>query len=174
MTISEPMKRFIIRWGEMGTRWGINRTIAQIHGLLFISEYPLNAEDITMILDVARSNVSTGLKELMNWGLVKSVHKAGDRRDHFEAIKDIWEVSTLILDQRKKQEIDPTINLLKECLSEYETKTSRSENLYTKKKLKEMLSFFETMAGWYSQVRKMPVAKVLNFINLGKHFKGFK
>src|SRR6476661_1661918 len=100
-TLTPTTTRFILHWGEMGTRWGINRTVAQIHALLFISPKPLTAEQIADTLSVARSNVSTSLKELQSWGIVRVVHAMGDRRDHFESLKDVWEMFRIILDERK-------------------------------------------------------------------------
>ena len=102
-------QNFILHWGEMGTKWGINRTVAQIHALLFISEEPLNAEGICNRLGVARSNVSNSLKELQNWGIVNVVHLPGDRRDHFESVKDVYELFRIIATERKRREIDPTL-----------------------------------------------------------------
>jgi DNA-binding transcriptional regulator GbsR (MarR family) len=102
--LSPVQRRFILHWGEMGTKWGVNRTVAQVHALLFISPSPLNAEDIVDALDVARSNVSTSLKELQGWGIVRMVHVPGDRRDHFESLKDVWEMFRIIVDERKKRE----------------------------------------------------------------------
>src|SRR5205809_273814 len=113
-------QKFVLHWGEMGTRWGINRTVAQIHALLFISPKPLNAEEIAETLGVARSNVSNSLKELQGWGIVKLVHVMGDRRDHFESLKEVWEMFRVVLDERKRREIDPTLRLLRECIAEAE------------------------------------------------------
>src|SRR6266849_1589093 len=111
-------QKFVLHWGEMGTRWGINRTVAQIHALLFLSPRPLNAEEIAQTLGVARSNVSTSLRELQGWGIVRLVHVLGDRRDHFESLKDVWEMFRMVLDERKKREIDPTLAMLRECIAE--------------------------------------------------------
>src|SRR5215471_4031385 len=111
-------QRFVVTWGEMGAKWGINRTVAQIHALLFLSPRPLNAEEIAAALGVARSNVSNSLKELQGWGIVRVVHLIGDRRDHFESMKDVWEMFQLILDERKKRESDPTRLFLRECVAE--------------------------------------------------------
>src|SRR5512141_1834592 len=119
-SLSPVQQKFILHWGEMGTRWGINRTVAQIHALLFITQKPLNAEDIVQALNVARSNVSTSLKELQGWGIVKLTHVLGDKRDHFESMKDVWEMFRVVLDERKKREIDPTIALLRACVAEAE------------------------------------------------------
>src|SRR5881628_1159381 len=113
-------QKFVLHWGEMGTRWGINRTVAQIHALLYISPRPLNAEEIAETLGVARSNVSNSLKELQGWGIVKLVHVMGDRRDHFESLKDVWEMFRIVLDERKKREIDPSLSMLQECIAEAE------------------------------------------------------
>src|SRR5689334_21922187 len=107
--LSPVQQRFILHWGEMGVRWGINRTMGQIHALLYLSVKPLDAEAICAALGVARSNVSNSLRELQNWGVVKVVHIMGDRRDHFESMTDVWEMFRQVLDERKKREIDPTI-----------------------------------------------------------------
>src|SRR5437764_1852531 len=119
MTPLNPVQqKFILHWGEMGTRWGINRTVAQIHALLYISPKPLNAEAIAETLAVARSNVSNSLKELQGWGIVKLVHVMGDKRDHFESMKEVWEMFRMVLDERKKRELDPTLAMLRECIAE--------------------------------------------------------
>src|SRR5574337_1153702 len=119
-TLTPVAQKFILHWGEMATRWGINRTVAQVHALLYISPRPLHAEEITKTLGVARSNVSTSLRELQSWGIVRVVHVLGDRRDHFESMKDVWEMFQVILDQRKRREIDPTLRVLQQCVAELE------------------------------------------------------
>ena len=108
-------ERFVLHWGEMAARWGVNRTVAQIHALLFLSVRPLNAEDIAARLQVARSNVSTSLRELQNWELVKVVHLMGDRRDHYETLRDPWELLRVLVKERKKREFDPTVAFLRDC-----------------------------------------------------------
>src|SRR5258708_24458104 len=108
-------QKFILHWGEMGARWGINRTVAQIHALLYLSARPLNAEEIATTLGVARSNVSNSLRELQGWGIVRISHILGDRRDHFESLKDLWEMFRIISDERKKREADPVLNMLREA-----------------------------------------------------------
>src|SRR5437870_2355266 len=132
-TLSPVAQKFILHWGEMGTRWGINRTVAQIHALLILSPKPLDAEEIAETLSVARSNVSTSLRELQGWGIVKIVHVMGDRRDHFESMKDPWEMFQIILNERKRREIDPTMQVLKDCLSEAEK--AGSSEAETKKRM---------------------------------------
>src|SRR5436853_2001438 len=118
--LSPVEQKFVLHWGEMGTRWGINRTVAQIHALLYMAPKPLNAEDIASTLAVARSNVSTSLKELQGWRIVRLVHVLGDKRDHFESMKDPWEMFRVVLDERKKREIDPTMRMLREYIAEAE------------------------------------------------------
>ena len=158
-------EKFILHWGEMGTRWGINRTVAQVHALLYLSPRPLNAEEIAEALSVARSNVSTSLKELQAWGLVKVIHDIGDRRDHFESMQDVWEMFRVVLDERKRREVDPTMALLKECMAAAEQ--AGSEENYSKERLAQMLEFFETMSSWYEQMRGMPTDCAVKFAKLG-------
>src|SRR5256714_1126266 len=143
-------KQYILHWGEMGTRWGINRTVAQIHALLYISPKPLNAEEIAETLDVARSNVSTSVKELQGWGIVKLVHVMGDKRDHFESMKDVWEMFRVVLDERKRREIDPTVNILRACIAEAEKE--KGADGYTQERLRGLGDFFETTTARYAQV----------------------
>jgi DNA-binding transcriptional regulator GbsR (MarR family) len=163
--LSAVAEKFVVHWGEMGARWGINRTVAQIHALLYVSPEPLNAEQIAETLSVARSNVSTSLKELHGWGLVKVTHVLGDRRDYFETLHDVWEMYQIILDQRKKREIDPTIDLLRECVTAAE-KAGRGE-AHAHRRLRELLDFFETMSRWYTDIRRMPTGAVIKFVRLG-------
>jgi len=165
MTLSTVQQKFVLHWGEMGTRWGINRTVAQIHALLFVSQKPLNAEDIVQVLGVARSNVSNSLKELQGWGIVKRVHVMGDSRDHFESMKDVWEMFRVVLDERKKREIDPTERMLHEFLAEAEADKETDE--YTRKRLRELTEFFGTTIAWYHQVRQWPMSALSRFVKAG-------
>jgi DNA-binding transcriptional regulator GbsR (MarR family) len=160
--LSPVQQKFILHWGEMGTRWGINRTVAQIHALLYISPKPLNADDLVGTLGVARSNVSSSLKELQGWGIVKMVHVLGDKRDHFESMKDVWELFRVVLDERKKREIDPTMRMLHECITEAEKDKETDE--YTEQKLRELQDFFETTTAWYMQVRQWPTTALTKFV----------
>src|SRR3954463_12860802 len=143
MKLSPVAERFILHWGEMGTRWGINRTVAQIHALLYLSPQPLTAEEIAETLSVARSNVSNSLRELQSWGIVRIAHVMGDRRDHFESMKDVWEMFRTIMDERKKRESDPTLHLLRELTARAEKKGDADP--YVRDRLKDMLGFFELM-----------------------------
>jgi DNA-binding transcriptional regulator GbsR (MarR family) len=165
VTLNPIQQKFILHWGEMGTRWGINRTVAQIHALLFISPKPLNAEEIAETLAVARSNVSTSLKELQGWGIVKLVHVMGDKRDHFESMKDVWEMFRVVLDERKRREIDPTLNMLRSCIAEAEK--DKSSDPYTQERLRALAEFFETTTAWYSQVRSWPLSAWPRFVKIG-------
>src|SRR5215510_12570311 len=139
MQLTPLIQKFILHWGEMGTRWGINRTVAQIHALLFLSQKPLTADEIAELLGVARSNVSNSLKELQGWGIVKVVHVMGDRRDHFESMKEVWEMFRVIMDERKRRETDPTLALLRECVAE--AKKGGAPEAETRTRLANMLSF---------------------------------
>ena len=165
MELTPIMQKFVLHWGEMGARWGINRTVGQIHALLYLSPRPLHAEEIADTLKVARSNVSTSIKELQNWGIVRVAHVMGDRRDHFESMKDVWEMFRVILDERKKRETDPTLQMLRESVAE--AKKAGSGDAYTRERLADMLSFFELMTTWYEQTRRMPTPAVLKFVKLG-------
>jgi DNA-binding transcriptional regulator GbsR (MarR family) len=165
ITLTPVQEKFILHWGEMGARWGINRTVAQIHALLFISPRPLNAEDIAATLNVARSNVSTSLKELQNWGIVRLVHVMGDKRDHFESMRDVWEMFRVVLDERKKRELDPTLTVLRDCL--LEAAKDPKVDAYTLNRLSELTDFFETMSQWYTQVRQWPTPILVKFIRAG-------
>ena len=163
--LSGVAKKFILHWGEMGARWGINRTVAQVHALLYLSDRPLHAEEIMQTLGVARSNVSNSLKELQGWGIVRIVHVMGDRRDHFESLTDVWEMFQIVLDERKRREIDPTMKLLRECLAEAEH--DKAAGAQVRQRLQAMLGFFETMSAWYAQIRRLPQGAVIKFVKLG-------
>ncbi len=158
MKLSETEERFILHWGEMGARWGINRTVAQIHALLYLSQTPLNAEEIVETLSVARSNVSNSLKELQGWGIVRVVHVMGDRRDHFESLKDVWDMFEVIIEERKRREIDPTIALLREL--KRNKKPANKREAHVDDRIRAMLSFMEQMTGWYSRVKTLPRASL--------------
>jgi DNA-binding transcriptional regulator GbsR (MarR family) len=164
-TLSPVQRKFILHWGEMGTRWGVNRTVAQVHALLYLSPTPLHADDIVDALDVARSNVSTSLKELQGWGIVKLVHVVDDKRDHFDSMKDVWEMFRVVLDERKKRELDPTVRMLHECLAD--AGHDKTTDAYTEERLRELQKFFETTTAWYAQVRRWPTAAVVKFVKRG-------
>jgi DNA-binding transcriptional regulator GbsR (MarR family) len=171
MTELTPAQQgFILHWGEMGSRWGINRTIAQIHALLYLSSEPLPMEAIAQTLSVARSNVSTSLRELQRWGVVKIVHVMGDRRDHYEGISDVWEMIRIILDERKKREFDPTLGVLRELVAM--AKESGAKDAATHQRLEEMLGFFESIASWYAQIKRLPTGSVIKIVKMGDKIIG--
>jgi DNA-binding transcriptional regulator GbsR (MarR family) len=167
--LSPITQKFILHWGEMGTRWGVNRTVAQVHALLFLSPKPLNAEEIAQTLSIARSNVSTSLRELESWGIVKPVHLLGDRREHYESMKDVWEMARVIFNERKRREIDPTLVVLRECVAELEQ--AETADPLTRERLLEMLSFLETMASVYEEVRRLPTGAVRNLVRMKGRLK---
>jgi DNA-binding transcriptional regulator GbsR (MarR family) len=165
MKLTPVMQKYILHWGEMGTRWGVNRTVAQIHALLYLSSDPLHAEDIAETLGVARSNVSTSLKELQSWGLVKITHVLGDRRDHFQSQKELWDIFLAIIEERKKREIDPTLTMLRECVLESEQDNKTSDEV--KKRIHNTLEFMELLTGWYEQMKKLPQPTLVKIMKLG-------
>lgn len=165
MQLTPTMQKYILHWGEMGTRWGVNRTVAQIHALLYLAPEPLHAEAISETLGVARSNVSTSLKELQSWGLVKVVHIMGDRRDHYLSLQDLWETFMVILEERKRREIDPTLTLLRNCDLEAEQDKATPEAM--KQRIHEMLEFMETVTNWYEQMRVVPRPMLVKLLKLG-------
>lgn len=148
----------------MGTRWGINRTVAQIHALLYLSPSPLTAEEITVTLGVARSNVSTSIRELVSWGLVRPVHVLGERREHYETIKDVWDMFKVIIEQRKRREVDPTVQLLRRSLLELEGEDGR--DTYTRERLQAMAEFFEAATGAYEEVSQLTPGKLRGFLKV--------
>ncbi|MHC4415231.1 MAG: GbsR/MarR family transcriptional regulator [Planctomycetota bacterium] len=167
--MTPAIQGFVLHWGEMGSRWGINRTVAQIHALLYLSPDPLHAEAIAETLSVARSNVSNSLRELQRWGVVKVVHVMGDRRDHYECMKDVWEMIQVILDQRKEREFDPTLVVLRELVAQ--AGESGEEKGHTHQRLVEMLDFFESIAVWYTQIRRLPTGSVIRFVRTGEKIR---
>jgi len=167
--LSHAEEQFILHWGEMGARWGISRTVAQVHALLYLAPKPLTGEEIATTLSVARSNVSTSLKELQNWGLVEVQHVLGDRREHYNSVKDAWELFKVILDGRKRREVDPTVIVLRQCIEEMDA--SGASQSYTRQRLGEMLEFFEILTKSYEQVRGMPKEELLRLFKLGETLK---
>lgn len=155
----------VLHWGEMGARWGISRTVAQIHALLYFSPKPMTADEIVESLGVARSHVSNSLKELQTWGVVKGVHILGDRREHFESIKDVWQMFEILLDERKRREMEPTLKTLRETSAQLDAGVA--VEAHTKQRLAELLEFFELMDGWFGEVRRLPLASRVKLVKLG-------
>lgn len=146
--------KFVLHWGEMGQAWGINRTMAQVHALLFISPEALDAAAISTLLGVSRSNVSTSLRELITWGVVRRVHVIGCRCDRFEALKDVFETFRVIMAERKRREMDPTIALLEHCVAE--AKAAGPDEEYTREQLEKMLEFTRLVTMFYGHIDRLP------------------
>ncbi|MCC5848366.1 MAG: MarR family transcriptional regulator [Verrucomicrobia bacterium] len=154
----------------MGVQWGINRTVAQVHALLYLSDEPLHAEAICDFLNVARSNVSTSLKELQGWGIVHKVGRLGDKRDHFESVQDVWELARIILNERKKREIDPTYRVLQTFVEEAKADEETSE--HSVKRLQEMATFLQVSSTWFERMNRMPKKAIQALIRFGGTGKG--
>lgn len=164
-------KTFVLHWGEMGTNWGVNRSVAQIHALLYLSDRPLHAEEIVDQLGIARSNVSTGVRELQSYGIVRRVHVEGDRRDHFAAETDLWEMLTRIVAERKRREIDPTVQLLDELALALKSDTSAPAQV--RERITQMHEFISTLGNWYDQVRGLPKPTLITLMKLGSKVARF-
>jgi DNA-binding transcriptional regulator GbsR (MarR family) len=164
MQLTQTSQKFILHWGEMGTRWGVNRTVAQIHALLYLTGKPLPADEIADTLSVARSNVSNSIRELQAWNLIKLVHVMGDRRDHFEASTDIWELSRTVIRERKEREIMPTIDMLRELLNHPEIMLDGVERA---NRVREMLTMLETMTLWSDEMLRLDTETLTKVLKLG-------
>lgn len=159
------VEKFVLHWGEMGSRWGVNRSVAQVHGLLYLTEKPLTADDICAELTIARSNVSNSLRELQSWGLVQRVHVMGDRRDHFTALKDVQQTFNAIVEGRKRREIDPTLSLLRDLANEAAGSTGTSR--HARQQIEQMLAFVDRLSDWYEDMRRIPDDTLMKMVALG-------
>lgn len=157
-------RRFVLHWGEMGSRWGVNRTVAQIHALLFVAGRPMHAEEISETLAVARSNVSTSLRELMNLNLVKLVHSLGDRRDHFETSKDVWALFRTVVRERKAREFDPTVTMLKGLVADADF---ASESAEVRTRMQDTLTLMSALSGWGDEMLRLEPATLMKLMKLG-------
>jgi DNA-binding transcriptional regulator GbsR (MarR family) len=166
MRLTPVMHRYIVHWGEMGTRWGINRSVAQIHALLYLAPQALHADEIGETLGIARSNVSVGIKELLAWNLVQVTHTLGDRRDFFIAERDPWEVIRMIIEGRKRREIDPTLSFLRDCVTELESDTETPPQV--RERIAGQLEFLETLTRWYDSIKGLPRKTLLKMMRLGE------
>lgn len=169
--LPDSVRQFVLHWGEMGGQWGVNRSVAQIHALLYLSERPLNAEEISDKLAIARSNTSNSLKELMAWQLIRRVPVLGDRREHFEAEVDLWQMLTAIAKGRKQREVDPAVAALKACRAEAEADPRISNTARTR--IEAMHDFVTTMDQWHDDMINVPPAKLLTAIKLGRKVLNF-
>jgi len=164
MNLPPLIQSFVMHFGEMGSRWGINRTVGQIYALLYISPAPLNAEMIAESLGFSRSNVSMGLKELESWRLTRIQHLPGDRRDHFTTPDDIWDIVRTLVEERRKREIEPTLSMLRSVI--LETPATRAEE-YAQGKMREMHELIEMLTGWYEEMQKMETERLISLLKLG-------
>jgi DNA-binding transcriptional regulator GbsR (MarR family) len=165
VTLTPATKKFILHWGEMGQAWGINRTMAQVHALLYVAPEPLDAEEISNLLDVSRSNVSTSLRELIAWGVVRRTHQIGGRRDRFEAIKDVMETFRVIMAERKRREMDPTRALLEHCI--HDAKLGGPDERYTIEQLEKMLEFLKLLSVWYGHIDQLSNSALKRLLESG-------
>jgi DNA-binding transcriptional regulator GbsR (MarR family) len=165
MQLTPAVEKYVLHWGEMGTRWGTNRTVAQIHALLYLSPEPLRADQICELLSVARSNVSTSIRELQSYGLARMVHVLGDRRDYFESIYDVWELFRVIIEQRKQRELNPTLSMLRECAAEIDKE--HETDPITRERIMNMLGFVELTSRWYEEIRDIPTSTLTKLMKLG-------
>ena len=164
-TLPSAVERFILHWGDMGSQWGVNRSVSQIHALLYLSEKPLTAEEIADRLGLARSNVSNSVKELLAWNLIRRVPVKGDRREHFAAETDLWEVALRIAARRKEREIDPAIAALRACVDDADG--DRTVHAVAAARLSEMLAFVEMLDRFYTQMLTVPRPKIAALVRLG-------
>ncbi len=166
MKMTPAVEKYVLHWGEMGTRWGTNRTVAQIQALLYLSPEPLRADQIVDLLSVARSNVSTSIRELQSYRLVRMTHVLGDRRDYFESLHDVWELFRVIIEQRKQRELNPTLSMLRECAAEIDRE--QETDAVTKTRVRNMLEFVETTSHWYEEISDIPTSTLTKLMKLGK------
>lgn len=171
MQLTRVMEKYVLHWGEMGTRWGVNRTVSQIHALLYLSPEPLHAEEIAETLSVARSNVSTSLKELQSWGLVSVSHVMGDRRDHFSVSGDTWEMLLTIMQERKRREVEPTLTMLRDCVLELEGDKQTPKAVQDR--IRNMLGFMSTLSGWFDEMVRLPKVTLIALMKLGAKVQRF-
>ena len=164
MQLAPLTQRFVLHFGEMGSRWGINRTVGQIYALLYVSPRALNADDIGEALAFSRSNVSMGLKELQSWNLVRLQHLPGDRREYFQAPEDIWAIFRTLAEERRKREIDPTLSMLREALME---QPAVQDDIHAQARMQQMHDLIELMTGWMSEVQKMDSATLASLMKMG-------
>ncbi|MBL8335187.1 MAG: GbsR/MarR family transcriptional regulator [Rhodoferax sp.] len=164
MNLPPLTQRFVMHFGEMGSRWGINRTVGQIYAFLYVSPQPRNADEIGEALGFSRSNVSMGLKELQSWTLVRLIHQPGDRREYFQAPEDVWAIFRTLANERRKREIDPTLTMLRDALME---QPGVPEDVHAQARMQQMHSFIELMTDWLDDVQKMDSETLASLMKMG-------
>lgn len=178
MALSPLQERFILHWGEMGSRWGVNRTVAQIHALLFLSERAITADEICETLNLARSNVSTSLKELQGWNLARVSHVLGDRRDHFETYKDVWDIFRAVVQERRRREIEPTLSMLRTAVLDSDNAAvapdqNDSRDRRTLERMREVLEFMETGTSWIDEMNRLDPKTLIKLLKMGARVQQF-
>ena len=164
MKLNPTTEKFVLHWGEMGTQWGVNRTVAQIHALLYILGRPMPADEIVETLDVARSNVSNSIKELQSWQLVQTVHILGDRRDHFTTSGDVWELFRIIVAERQRREIEPTVRFLQSLMDSPEY---AQENETARQRIAQTHEFVGTLTSWTQEMLRLSTSTLAKVLKLG-------
>jgi DNA-binding transcriptional regulator GbsR (MarR family) len=164
MNLPPLTQAFVLHFGEMGSRWGISRTVGQIYALLFLAEEPVNADDITEKLGFSRSNVSMGLKELTSWRLVRLQHKPGDRREYFSTPDDLWEIVRILAEERRKREIDPTLSMLRQALVET---PATGEEQHAQARMAEMHDLIELITKWSDDIQRLDTPTLIKLLEVG-------
>jgi DNA-binding transcriptional regulator GbsR (MarR family) len=170
MELTDIARKFVVHWGEMGSAWGVNRTVSQIHALLFFHGRPLHAEEISETLGVARSNVSNSLKELQNWNLIRVTHVLGDRRDYFETSLDVWELFRTVIRERKEREYDPTVRMLRELVAQKDFKTESHD---AQDRVRETLRLMESLGSWADEMMRLSPGTLEKVLHLGASVQKF-
>lgn len=170
MELTDIARRFIVHWGEMGSAWGVNRTVSQIHALLFFHGRPMHAEEIVETLGVARSNVSTSLKELLNWQLIRATQELGDRRDYFATSTDVWELFRTVIRERKEREFDPTVRMLRELVAE---PAFPSEPADAQDRVRETLHLMQSLGSWADEMLRLSPATLEKVLRMGASVQKF-
>ncbi len=163
MNLPPLTQAFVLHFGEMGSRWGISRTVGQIYALLFLTDRPLNAEEISAALGMSRSNVSMGLKELSSWRLVRLQHIPGDRREYFSTPEDLWEIVRILAEERRKREVDPTLSMLRQALVE----TPSAEEVHAQARMAEMHDLIELVTGWSEDIQRLDTKTLVRLLEVG-------
>lgn len=178
MNLSPTLSRFVLHWGEMGSRWGVNRTVAQIHALLFLSERAITADEICETLNLARSNVSTSLRELQSWNLARVTHVLGDRRDHFETYKDVWDIFRAVVQERRRREIEPTLSMLRTAVLDgdnaaFAPDPADPRDRLTLARMREVLEFMETGTSWIDEMNRLDPKTLIKLLKMGARIQQF-
>ncbi|KQV46547.1 MULTISPECIES: GbsR/MarR family transcriptional regulator [unclassified Duganella] len=168
VNLSPLAQKFILHFGEMGSRWGINRTVGQIYALLYVSNRPLNADEIAEHLEFSRSNVSMGLKELQSWRLVKLLHQPNDRREYFEPPKDVWDIFKALLEERRRREVEPTLSMLRDAMLE---SAATAEDRYAQERMREMYELIELSSSWFDDVQRLSPDTLASLMKMGSTVK---